>query len=349
MKRWLPLLLLALLCSGAVAFLILHDEDIPDTERLLGDHDPGQVTELRLYGPGGENVLLRRREGTWGVAAENDYPADEERLYDLLLSLGELRLTERKTARAENHPLLGLTAPGEEDAQAIRFVLRGEGGVIADFLLGDDASSREGAYLRYTEDPQSWLVTPGLEKPPLDPWLWLRQPLLAIEDTDLEELRFRTGGREYRLQNRDGELQPAPDSGFALIEGESLPDYKLALEEFRFEEVWPRDAEDIPAGERPYQATVACCGGLQIGLEFTPLAEGALLRLSASGQGELAARAEDFNRRHEAWVYQVEDQVAEIFAFTPEDYLEPRAVKQESEDGDKNGNQEPVPRIELRP
>ncbi len=349
MRRWIPLLLLALLCSGAVALLLLYAEDTPDTERLLGGHDPAQVTELQLYGPGGEDVLLRRGEGTWSVTAENDYPADEERLYELLLSLWELRLTERKTARAENYPLLGLTAPGEEDAQATRFVLRGENGIIADFLLGDDASSREGAYLRHTEDLQSWLVTPGLEKPPLDPWLWLRQPLLAIEDKDLEELRFHTGGREYRLQNLDGKLQAAPDSGFALIEGKTLPDYKPALEEFRFEEVWPRDAEDIPSGERPYRATVACCGGLQIGLEFTPLAEGALLRLSASGQGALSGRAEDFNRRHEAWVYQVEAQVAEIFAFVPEDYLEPRAVKKDSGDEDKNGNQDTPPRVELRP
>lgn len=89
--------------------------DAPEVLELVPSGGNG-ITELTVLGKGDgkQPVTLRSVDGTWKVASAHDYPADPDKVAEVVTALGELRLRQPIATQAASHESLGVTDDGFE-------------------------------------------------------------------------------------------------------------------------------------------------------------------------------------------------------------------------------------------
>ena len=125
------------------------------------------VARVRVTGSEGAFTLARDGE-VWVVEEKERYPAEPDKMHNLILGAAGLKRVEPKTSNPERYPKLRLEEPTGEDAQSARFVLEDASGAeLAHWVLGDRRPSksdpgRTELYIRTGDDPQAWLVEGSL-------------------------------------------------------------------------------------------------------------------------------------------------------------------------------------------
>ena len=120
----------------------------------------------------------------WQLPQYAGYPADTEDLGDLLQSLQDAKIVEVKTRRVKNHGRLGLSALNEEGSLAQLIRLKGKDKAL-ELLVGNSAADGSGHYVRFVDDPQTYLIDKvlGLPEQKQD---WLATDVFAL---DFEQVR----------------------------------------------------------------------------------------------------------------------------------------------------------------
>src|SRR5690606_18283072 len=143
-KQFLILLLAVLVLAGAGLALMWSElSDYRASEarigaKLLPQFRIADVAEIRL--PDAQNQpTLVRKEKQWVVKERDGYPADFEKISDLMIKLVELKVTQSEQVGASLWPRLELAEPaagnGEGTGTLVEFA--GEGGKpIARLVLG---------------------------------------------------------------------------------------------------------------------------------------------------------------------------------------------------------------------
>ena len=102
-------------------------------------------------------TYLFKKDGTWVLPNYDDYPAAEEKIRSLLLSIVQLKVIDKKTNNAALHKNLGLSFPLEKDSSRIR-LLGEEKNLISDFIIGKISKHNvDFSYIRKFDNDQSWL------------------------------------------------------------------------------------------------------------------------------------------------------------------------------------------------
>lgn len=147
----------------------------PGLEETIPD-----ITRVEIHSRDIRFTLQRSEDAeSWGVEERGLYPVRTAALRSLLLSLGELELVEKKTARAERHNAVGLVAP-EDGGEAVRVSALGLNETVqATILFGspEGAETLDGrvrSWVRLGDDDQTWVGESRLElKPELEEWMAL--------------------------------------------------------------------------------------------------------------------------------------------------------------------------------
>jgi hypothetical protein len=127
------------------------------------------VTEVSVRNSAGTVTLKKQQGDGWGVVERGGYPAEFDKLLDLLTALAGAEFREKKTSKPENHHRLGLLSPGESAAAGTE-VDSEDGGTATEvwvktsagdhaILIGDSPSGRKGQYVRRPGEDQAWLVS----------------------------------------------------------------------------------------------------------------------------------------------------------------------------------------------
>ncbi|HIE75313.1 MAG TPA: DUF4340 domain-containing protein, partial [Gammaproteobacteria bacterium] len=89
--RWLAVLLVLQL--GLVVGLNLTQTDLsaPPSQRLLISIGDIEIDQLTITDAQGEQVNLRKKEGSWIIPIDGDFPADQEKVENFLQRLLELQ------------------------------------------------------------------------------------------------------------------------------------------------------------------------------------------------------------------------------------------------------------------
>ena len=135
---------------------------------------------------------VRRKGDAWGVDERDGYPADFEKLANLVTSLAKAKIVEQKTSNPDNYGQLGVDDPATGGSgTGIR--LSGDG-FSYDVIVGNPAQ-QSFQYARAAEAATSYLVDQQFELP-VSPDDWLTD---AIIDIDADRIRRVT------IQHMDGE------------------------------------------------------------------------------------------------------------------------------------------------
>jgi hypothetical protein len=334
-RRDLLLLVIAALAVGAVAGLSLSggqraSDAAPVVRALPGLADRlGDVVALRLA-RGPMTVNLRAGDGGWTVVEKGNYPADQDRVRQLLLQLAELELVEPKTDKPEL--LARLDLDDAANGKSTQIMLQNRGGTaIGQIIVGrgrpsDVAKGEAGVYVRKPGSDQAWLAR-GSFALGGDALSWLDRRIIDIPPARVASVVLTAADGSAAIVARG-----SPDQPFAIDspppDARPKPDAALAapagvLDLLELTDVKPA-AEQPVAREGAATAALTTFDGLVLGLRLSPSEAGDWLAIEATGSGKAEADAKRLNERLSSWSFQIPAARAKLLRMTLSDLLLPR-------------------------
>jgi hypothetical protein len=140
-----------------------------------------------------KKFTLALEEGNWVLKERNNFPVDNKKLGDLLVSLSRIQKVEPKTSlktRYSRLDLESLTLNKESRIKKVILLDKNDNKIInlsigkRKFTLG---SNEGGTYVLFPDDPQVWLVT-GELNPGVRVRDWVDRKLVNIKDEQLERV-----------------------------------------------------------------------------------------------------------------------------------------------------------------
>ena len=205
------------------------------------------VTEIDVRkGGAAPGVTLQRSGDTpgsaWTVSQRGGYPADAAKVRRLLLSLGDAKIVEAKTANPANFPVIGVDDPSEPGAAGTEIGVVAKDGKHT-IIVGKPIG--EGNFARRGTENQSYTIEPGISAE-ADPRSWIDVKLLDIQASSIQsvELKVPAGSPGYTIHrlkpNEDGfAFDGNPPAGRKLVDPKALAPSSMTLSGL--------DAEDVGA------------------------------------------------------------------------------------------------------
>lgn len=142
-----------------------------------------QAVRTVLIRTADSELRLERSESGWAARSKTGYPANADRVRQLVLGISRLERLDRKTSNPERLQRLELRDLDVPGSRAVRVTLLAEDEVtLADVLVGKTEDFQQEARSRYfvrdAGNPQAWLVEGSL--PPMleETGSWLQRSLL---------------------------------------------------------------------------------------------------------------------------------------------------------------------------
>ena len=276
--------------------------------------------------------LDKRMQLAWDGSAwisdkPSGYPADRERIVDLLVALSEARLAEEKTSRVEDYGQLGLRDVDVEGSRSRQLTLVDDDGTtLLDLLIGDRSALRHGNFLRRVGEAQSWLSDRELQLPE-SASSWLQLSVLDLPYSRLASLRIVDEAGSVWTFERDSvdeeHLRLVEQPEFMRLRYAGvLNAYGRLLQDLQVEGV--ESAGELQPSVQ-WQLDFKLRNGLLATAQLRGDEEGggAQLWLSFSGEGaEAEAEAEQLRSWHAPWRYQLSEYSYDRFQFRLGDVLE---------------------------
>src|SRR5690606_30341917 len=300
--------------------LSLHD--------ALPIYNPDSVAKIVLSSPEGTITLVRETGDRWSALERYGYPVDPARVRNLVVTLADMRLIERKTAQPEYYDRLEVEAPDAENAKSELVRLEAaDGSVLAEAIIGKQryrltGTEPSGTYLRRPDEAQSWLASGGLQ---IDREVarWLQGEIVDVDPDTIRRIEIERAGEPSYAVVRDepgGELRLA-----TLADDEQLKDggdfgrLTGALSRVRLDDVAPRDELAWPSEQHVARIETFDGLGLTVRLAEIDDAHWAMFDASAvapsepavANEAEPAVTADDANPDETAAADQGEEQSAD--------------------------------------
>lgn len=221
----LGLFVLVMLCLVVVFSINIKEVS---TSKLLFPSLKEKATELNrldIITPIETTTIIRNSE-EWIVSQRDSYPAQREKLSNMVQQLTGLTLKEKKTSKEKNYPLLGVS-----DQDAIRIDLHA-GEQVFTALFGKPSSGREGRFVRVGS--QVWLADEIqiLEKT-TD---WLEPVIIDVDPEDVARVEMdslifkRNDEGDFDVNNLPGDRELKYPS---ILEEPARALTKLSLEDVK--------------------------------------------------------------------------------------------------------------------
>jgi hypothetical protein len=278
---------------------------------------------------GEATLVLGRKDDGWVARDMGGYPVRPEKVREVIVRMAQAELIEPKTRNPERYALLDLGDPAAKDSEARRIrLLDGDGRVIVEAILGRKrwnafGSGKNGTYVRLPDDRQTWLSNLDIEaKPEIKDWVEAR--IFSVETAKISALTVTHEGEAplkiTRVPGEKGKFQLADlPEGSKLKEPAPTTDgvakgySSIELEDLRKLDMTPASAA---------VAHLETEDGLKVTFRLRNEKDERWLSLSAEGEGEAAARAEEINARVKGWEYRIPDWTADNLFRSRSEFIE---------------------------
>jgi len=242
-KKFLALTVTTVVVLVAGVWISMHrsnEQSDLGGKALFADLKPalGEVSEIHLKKGDGSHTTLRKAADGWTVV-DREYPADAQRVRELVLNLASLKVVERKTQDPANYAKLGVEAPDTPTAgSTLVEVVAGK--KTWSLIVGKGADGRA-VYVRKPAEAMSLLATPLITVDP-DQKRWIDRLLVDIPGASVHDVSVKTSsGPAYVLTrasrgSEDLSVSPVP-KGRKPVTSMSLGTQTEALAAFHFDDV----------------------------------------------------------------------------------------------------------------
>ncbi|MFM9940245.1 MAG: DUF4340 domain-containing protein [Hyphomicrobiaceae bacterium] len=291
--------------SGKVEGTLLLPELSRQGERIAS-------IELRQ---GEKKITLQRTGFDWRIAEREGYPANPDRVRNLLNALRQVELVEPRTAVKDKWKLLELEDPAGKDAKSrsVR-VLDAKGVALGELVVGKarpDAfgPGKGGVYVRRPAETQTWLAM-GDPKGGLDLKDWVALTAFDFDTNTISKIIIEHPGEApIVVEKGDGKeakfkLAQAIPEGMKLKQGFSVDQVGGGFAAIELEDV--RRLAATPVGDKVSIIKLEADGGMLVTFRLRKEGEASWLSFSAAGDGEaVKKKVETINARAVGWEYKI--------------------------------------------
>ncbi|MCB1743405.1 MAG: DUF4340 domain-containing protein [Gammaproteobacteria bacterium] len=236
---------------------------------LLDEVNQARVIDIQS---GGEQFEVDLKDGHWQVPSRHGYPADEQKVRELLLGASELTYLEPKTSNKALMPKLGLDDPGKADSSAVRIEVEdGSGETLARLTIGNrkpargNPSDEEIHVLPPTED-QAWTVRGRLPYAASTVLDWMNREIVKVDSDRILSVHVRQpDGYELEVYK-----QEPGDTNFKIrgLQADEkiddawrVNDIGRVFMSLELDDVMPADEVSVP--EKAYQVSMLTYDGMR--------------------------------------------------------------------------------------
>ena len=189
---------------------------------------------------------------TWGVADRGGYPAQQDKVHELLTGLTELRLAEPRTSDPASYARLGVEDPAAKgaDSTLVR-VLDGRGGVVAALVVGHARASQHGdvdtLYVRRPDAAQAWLAD-GRITATAESQDWLDRDIINVDPAKIATDVVTRGDATLTFGRADGAFTLTAPADHPKLDDLKVQEVNRMLADLTLEDVKPAPAPGTPVG-----------------------------------------------------------------------------------------------------
>lgn len=279
---------------------------LPDFNRQINRVGAVEITQ------GPKKLTLERTGERWTVKERNGYPANADKVRNLLVTLAKAELIEPRTAAKDKHSLLELEDPSGKDAKSKGVRIRDTAGQpLAEVVIGKSrwdafGSGRGGIYVRRLGDAQTWLAT-GEPKVSPDFKDWVAPTVYEMVSDKISKLTIEHPGEEpLVIEKGDGK-----DGKFKLAqvpEGKKLKPGVVDPIAAAFASIDLDDARKLdatPSGDGVSTFKLEQEGGPTVTFRLRKEGDGQWLSFTAAGEGDMKAKADQINAKGTGWEFKL--------------------------------------------
>lgn len=216
-KTFLAILGVILVIMGGSALLVFEQNQSsePATSAQLGQPllkglKASEIATIAIREPK-QTLTLAKKDGRWTIAERNGFPADLDRITDLVVKAIELKAGQIEPIGEKDRPRLLLADSGAAAGTALTFKAA-DGRILAELLVGkkyfkkepegDTAKMRgDGRFVLLPADPkQVFLVADPLQLASAASADWIAKEGFAIERVKSLEVKPAEGNEGYRIE-----------------------------------------------------------------------------------------------------------------------------------------------------
>jgi len=174
-----------------------HSSTRTEAAKLFESLNIDNIERITLSKDGKEVALKKQAEAGWGVEAHDGFPVDGQKLRRLMLSVAEMKASEKLTDNPEKYERLGL---GEKPEKGIVKFFDASGNATVELFLGKNRESKNpppgqfapparGQFIRIGGDPNVYL-TADATTIEAEPKQWLDKELLKVKPEELVKIQI---------------------------------------------------------------------------------------------------------------------------------------------------------------
>jgi hypothetical protein len=266
-------------------------------------------------GQAGKTLTLARDKQSWALADRANYPAKSESVRGLIVKLAEAETIEPKTQNKDRFALLELEDPAAKDAKSrLVRLFDDKGGLVAEVVVGKrrfDAfgANKSGTYMRKPGEEQTWLTSADVDVG-LGVREWVKPQVLDLTSSKIASVSIEIPGEEPLKITREGDKHTLADipKGKKLKQGASVDSIVRAAGSIDLEDV--RKLEGA-SGTDAGVAKIESDGGLGVTLKLRKQGDDYWVSLTAAGEGDSKATAEEITKRTQGWEFKIPSSKAE--------------------------------------
>jgi hypothetical protein len=302
-------------------------------------------------------VLVKGTESDWRAETTDGYPADVNRITQLVFNLTELTAADRITDDKTKYEKLGV---GKDVGENGTLVLSDDkGATLVRLVLGKSRQMEfdpeappapSGYFLRVNADPYVYLTNQS-DLFYMEPKVarWANTEILNVSGDDLTSLRIdtKTSGTSELVWN-DGALQLKGVPSAMQQKDSSVRETRNALSGLRFDNVMSAKRKDAAAMDFSSTWTATAKSGVTYTIRGGQAGDKKYIAMSASyaepfytdddkastatmaavrkKAGDAKQSVPEFNRKHGAWVYEIAAWTFQRMFKGPGELIEPRAT-----------------------
>lgn len=327
-KQLLPIALLAIIAAGAAFFLLMEKPVVESSPSVLFDDfadNSDKLLSIKVSDANGQVLTVTKDETTWSAsltALNIAYPVNEAKLKALVEAMAAANLREKKTAKEAYFERLGLRALDTPDSQA-RLVEFSNGKKVWELLVGNQASSGVGHFVRLPTESQSWLLDTVIPLP-TDGKSWLKESILDFGNEQIFAVQ-RVGQQAWSIARQEGSdevyvLENFPAGRELKYQG-VVEGIVTNMTSMTFDDVLAQDALELNEEQLTTELIITRSEADPVSLKLYEVGNDYYVSLSTSSELDKAY--------WENVIYKVSSFVAGQLNKLPEDFLQEEASDEE--------------------
>ena len=264
----------------------------------------------------GGTVSLDRDGSVFRYRERANYPADTQKVVDLVAGVARLTKLESKTSQPDRYARLDLQDPTEKgsNAKEVTFIDTNEK-EMAKLIVGKRkhtlGGKEGGTYVRLPGDAQTWLAL-GEVNPGAAPKDWIAKDIADVPDAAVKRVTVTPPKGERVIAAREGGkfvIENLPKS-VSLESDFVAEEYSRILAGLQAEDVAPAAQVPFPK-DKTYAVVVETVEGSTINVEMTEVSDQSWVKISATPAANLDANSSasqamaGINSRGEERIFQV--------------------------------------------